>query len=166
MPGKQTRDELESWYSTPDPWGYFTHPDDQRRKEKILEILSVYGVAPDRTLDIGCGEGWLTRDLPGREVYGCDVSATAMSRLPEGVRPFSGTSGQFDLVVTTGTLYPQYDWDAILGLIQSTATDWVLVAGVPGWLVPERAEIGKLVHSEEIAYRDLGNRIELYHVNL
>jgi hypothetical protein len=85
-----------------------------------------------------------------------------MSRLPGGVEPFKGTSGQFDLVVTTGTLYPQYDWDSILGLIQSTATEWVLVAGVPGWLVPQRKEIGKLIHSEEIAYRDLGNRIELY----
>jgi SAM-dependent methyltransferase len=162
----QSVKELEDWYGQADPWGYFTHPDDQKRKEKVLEILSVYGVAPEKTLDLGCGEGWLTKDLPG-DLHGIDVSEKALSRLPPNVKRYDETShGKlFDLVVTTGTLYPQYDWDAILGQIQYHATDWVLVAGVPGWLVPERKEIGKLIHSEEIAYRDIGNRIELYHVN-
>ena len=156
--------ELEKWYEREDPWGYSLHPDDRVRKEKILSLLTLYGITPEKTLDVGCGEGWLTKDLPGK-LTGWDASVNAMMRFPENVGPWDGT-GKFDLVVTTGTLYNQYDWRGIIDSVKRAASRWVLVAGVPGWIRPERAEFGKLIHSEEIAYRDLGNIIELYQTNL
>ena len=56
---KQTKTELENWYQNTDPWNYEKTTDDIIRKEKILSLLSTYTTA----LDIGCGEGFITKDI-------------------------------------------------------------------------------------------------------
>ena len=64
---QQTKQELEDWYKKNDPWSYKTTNDDIIRKEKILSLLENYNTA----LDIGCGEGFITTDLPA------NISSTA-----------------------------------------------------------------------------------------
>jgi 2-polyprenyl-3-methyl-5-hydroxy-6-metoxy-1,4-benzoquinol methylase len=119
----QRKDELEELYSSEDPWDYDTTPDDARRVARLLAHLPRQDYA--RTLDIGCGNGFLTVRLPGEHVHGIDVSeravgwarARARREAPRRRVLFDATSlfelspaqlGVFDLVVVTGVLYPQY----------------------------------------------------------
>ncbi len=119
----QPVDELDRFYAVPDPWGYARNADDARRKTELLSLLPSRQWG--RTLDIGCGDGFLTFDLPGSEVVGVDVSAAAIrwacearGRRVDAQRfQFSNVSvfkldpcrlGTFDLIVITGVLYPQY----------------------------------------------------------
>lgn len=115
----QPKEELEKWNEGFDPWGYENNPEDKKRKGILLSEL------PERkfnnVLDIGCGHGFITRDLPGEMVTGVDISANAIqfakkyesSRLAfrEGSlytlhKKF--TAQQFDLIIITGVLYEQY----------------------------------------------------------
>ncbi|XAH22978.1 class I SAM-dependent methyltransferase [Xylophilus sp. GW821-FHT01B05] len=121
----QPAEDIERHYAEADPWGYENNPHDQRRKSELLGLL------PDRewgrVLDIGCGNGFVSFDLPGQQVVGLDISAAAIewarkrqANLAEAeARRFSFhagsmfdldsiVAGKFDLVVITGVLYPQY----------------------------------------------------------
>lgn len=115
--------ELEDFYRNPDPWNYRAHPDDARRKSELLSLLPPREWT--RALDIGCGDGFITFDLPGQKVVGADISASAVKWADEarGKRhdhhrfDFRCTSifdlrpqelGTFDLVIVTGVLYSQY----------------------------------------------------------
>jgi 2-polyprenyl-3-methyl-5-hydroxy-6-metoxy-1,4-benzoquinol methylase len=118
----QPKEDLERIYGARDPYGYDEHPDDRRRVARLLAHLPRRPYP--RTLDIGCGNGFLTVHLPGDEVVGADVSERAVAWAreraelqPERTPRFVAASlfdlprlglGQFDLVVVTGVLYPQY----------------------------------------------------------
>ena len=102
----QTKEELEHWYAVPDPWLYKQTPDDEERKNLILDFLPL---KYQRALDIGCGEGFVTTDLPAIEIHGIEISDNAARRLPWNVKRVHSPEGLYDLVMTTGTLYQQYD---------------------------------------------------------
>lgn len=110
--------ELNLFYEQADPWHYENTPDDKKRKEIILSEI------PNRdynnVLDIGCGHGFVTRDLPGRNVIGVDISHNAIdqARAYEDTRLrfiqssifeiHHKTKKKYDLIVITGVLYSQY----------------------------------------------------------
>jgi 2-polyprenyl-3-methyl-5-hydroxy-6-metoxy-1,4-benzoquinol methylase len=119
----QPLEELEAFYSKEDPWDYEITPDDARRKDIILSEI------PDRkylnVLDIGCGHGFVTRDLPGDSVTGVDISKNAIYQAnvcrekfcPSRDLKFLNSSifdlpdkvsGNYDLIIITGLLYSQY----------------------------------------------------------
>jgi 2-polyprenyl-3-methyl-5-hydroxy-6-metoxy-1,4-benzoquinol methylase len=119
--------ELEKFYSDNDPWGYENNADDIKRKNIILSEI------PDRkyqnVLDIGCGHGFLTRELPGNKITGVDISinAIAQAKLTQGKENThqhinfthssifdltSKLSGSYDLILITGVLYSQYIGDS------------------------------------------------------
>jgi len=119
----EDREALDTFYASDDPWSYDDNPADERRAAELLALVG--HLNPERTLDIGCGNGFLTLSLPGREVLGCDLSGKAV----EAARRRSSQRGQsdrirfeecslfdlspakfgrFDLIVVTGVLYPQY----------------------------------------------------------
>jgi len=115
----QPVDDLERWWEQDDPWQYDVTPADQYRRAVLLSVLPKRPFAA--TLDIGCGNGFLTERLPGDQVLGVDVSANAIRHAVERgagrVRyetcslfdlPAKGWAGRFDLIVITGVLYPQY----------------------------------------------------------
>lgn len=114
---------IDAQYAVPDPWDYDTTPDDEVRAARLLSHLPDRGYA--RTLDVGCGNGFLTVRLPGDEVVGCDISGKAVGWARERAAArddadrfrFETASlfdlpslalGRFDLVVITGVLYEQY----------------------------------------------------------
>lgn len=114
----QNKDELEQWHSKHDPWKYESSFDDLRRKEVLLSELPANKF--ESILDIGCGQGFITKELPGESVIGIDISANAINfakkyetdrlkfiqaslfELP------SMLTNTFDLIIITGVLYEQY----------------------------------------------------------
>jgi predicted TPR repeat methyltransferase len=120
----QSKDELEEWYSAgSDPWKYYDNPDDTMRKARILAAIPPRDF--EQVLDMGCGNGYLTKDLPGRAVTGVDISEKAVAwanqHTPSHVHFVSGSLFDLpdldlppmDLIVITGVLYPQYIGNAL-----------------------------------------------------
>lgn len=115
--------ELDEFYDKPDPWGYYMNAEDTRRRNELMALLPSRKWR--RTLDIGCGNGFLTLELPGDDVLGVDLSEAAIewARKAAATRSDSARfrfevrsifdlkppdAGGFDLVTITGVLYPQY----------------------------------------------------------
>ena len=155
----QSKEELEKWYSTPDPWAYETTFDDLDRKEKILQILPTKYT---RALDIGCGEGFVTRNLPAIDIHGIELSDFAASRFSWNIRRVFAPEGMYDLVMTTGTLYQQYDHQQIAKWIKESACKHILIAGIKDWLIDY--DFGKIIQQKEFAYRQYIQKVTLYEV--
>ena len=121
----QSKDEIEQWYDQEDPWNYEDSIEDRKRKDILLHELPEHTFR--KTLDIGCGHGFVTRDLPGKHVIGIDISEKAIVQarklgIPKKLqqRKFeyfaedlftlspNVTKHKFDLILITGVLYPQY----------------------------------------------------------
>jgi hypothetical protein len=155
----QTKEELENWYAIPDPWMYLQTEDDIKRKSIILDLLNKY----KRALDIGCGEGFITTDLPAIDIHGIEISDNAAHRLPWNVKRVHQPEGVYDLVMTTGTLYQQYDHAQIAEWIRRAAYRHVLIAGIKDWLVPYN--FGTPIASKEFKYREYTQSVILYEVS-
>jgi 2-polyprenyl-3-methyl-5-hydroxy-6-metoxy-1,4-benzoquinol methylase len=114
----QKKEELDRWHQVEDPWGYNQNRDDLVRKEILLSEIpeKIY----TNVLDIGCGQGYITKDLPGKTVYGVDISQSAIdfaNKIATENLVFKQGSifdidklfdVKFDLIIITGVLYPQY----------------------------------------------------------
>ena len=105
-------------YFENDPWGYFNNPDDKIRKAKILSSIPARDYK--NVLDIGCGNGFITKDLPGKNIIGLELSEKAVqsanANAPSNIHYVCGSIfdlptlmfPKMDLIVITGVLYPQY----------------------------------------------------------
>lgn len=110
--------DLETWHKNEDPWGYENHPDDLKRKNILISEIPKRNF--DKVLDIGCGQGFITRYLPGAAIVGIDISCAAVQHAKkyesERLSFRQGSlfdlakeqDGGYDLIVITGVLYPQY----------------------------------------------------------
>ena len=158
----QTKQELEDWYGEKDPWKYEITRDDARRKNAILASLGPRHY--ERALDIGGGEGWITKELPANDKYCLEISDNALSRLPDTVIGIHEPKGKYDLVLATGVLYQQYDWRQMIDWIKTHASRTIIVAGIKDWLVPEIEELGKPVDTMEFPYRQYIQQIMRYEI--
>lgn len=101
-------------------FGYGGYQYDGRWRVVAERLIEVYGLGAEAAiLDVGCGKGFLLYEfqklLPGATVKGFDVSAYAIEQAKEEVRgdlfvgaaqeDFDFADGQFDLVVSLGTLH-------------------------------------------------------------
>jgi hypothetical protein len=154
----QSKEELENWYLREDPWNYKTTEDDYFRKEKILSLLKKY----DKALDIGCGEGFITKDLPANEIFGIELSDNASLRLPSNVTRLIQPVDTYDLVMTTGTLYQQYNHQQITNWIKQSASHHILVGGIKDWMI--WSEFGEIINEIEFQYREYTQIIRLYEI--
>jgi SAM-dependent methyltransferase len=119
----QSRHDLERLYRDPDPFKDEKNPNSAKRRDFL--ISEIPSGPYQRTLDIGCGNGFITRALPGDAVVGLDIAAAAVeaakqhpqnnvSRLSfrQGtlfhLEALLADNGPFDLVVLSNILYPQY----------------------------------------------------------
>lgn len=156
----QTKDELEKWWATPDAWGYETHPDDQIRKDHILDALDPFGRF-ETALDIGCGEGFITRDLPAVRKYGIELSDAAASRLPEGIERISKPVGRYKLIVCTGMLYQQYDHELFNYWMKKHVGSIILTCNIKEWEINTLPE-DKQIFKEEFPYREFTQILRIY----
>lgn len=116
----QTLEKLEEFYNN---GSYENNSDHLKRKDIILSEI------PERkyenTLDIGCGNGFITRELPGKRIIGVDLSSNAIEQAKSHPNEKnvdftqlsifelnSHLSGVYDLIIITGVLYPQYIGEA------------------------------------------------------
>ena len=161
----QTKEQIEDWYKIPDRWQYFQSNDDAKRKEIIL------GMLPKRytnALDIGAGECFITQSLPAENIYGIEWSDTAASRFPSNVQRIIQPScdTNYDLVITTGTLYLQYDHKLIYDWILEAASHHILVAGIKDWLIDYPFENwASVVNRVEFKYLNFIQQITLYEIS-
>ena len=70
---------VESWSKNAGPWTRAAHEkqiDSRRQVTDQAIVEAVLSRSPTSVLDIGCGEGWLARELSGRgiDVLGIDVT--------------------------------------------------------------------------------------------
>ncbi|MFN9290855.1 MAG: class I SAM-dependent methyltransferase, partial [Planctomyces sp.] len=61
-------------------WGYLNSQPHQERSDRIFSAFA--GRRPQRLLELGCAEGFLTRRLAGlaEEIVACDLSEMAVQR--------------------------------------------------------------------------------------
>lgn len=156
---KTSYEDLERNYDNPDPWGYKTNPADIERKRIILEVLNEFGPF-ERALDIGCGEGWISTDIPAKEIYGYEASEQATARFPSNVIDISNFPAtvlkkpSFDLVMVTGALYRNYEWEKIVNIVNAVGTKYILTSHI---LSREHSTAitmidGRFVHSMTFPY--------------
>lgn len=156
----QTKQELEEWYAKPDPWGYEDNIHDTERKLRILAVLDTY----ERALDIGAGEGWITKDLPAKVIEAMEISDTASARFPDTIIKTDKPIGRYDLIVATGVLYRQYDWEHMLSLIKKHASRHILLSHIKDWEVADYSPLGEQIHYEEFPYREYTQALRLIQV--
>lgn len=155
----QSKEEIERESETKDHWGYETNEWDLIRKNKILSLLPKQY---ERALDIGCHEGFITRDLPAKIKEGYELSDNAAKRLPEGVLRVTEPSGEYDLIVATGIMYSHYNFRKFLDIIKKHTKGTVLLSNIKAWEVPEVAELGNPIHVEEYPYREYTQIMRIY----
>ncbi|MFH6963228.1 methyltransferase domain-containing protein [Flavobacterium plurextorum] len=113
----QKINDLDEWNDTEDPWGYNNNSQDHLRKIILLDQIPKREY--ENVLDIGCGQGFITNDLPGKNIYGVDISEKAIKYARKNNKKVDYSTGsifeiekmfeiKFDLVIITGVLYPQY----------------------------------------------------------
>jgi SAM-dependent methyltransferase len=158
-----SKQQIEEEYSVKDPWGYEKNPFDKIRLDKILEVLKPYGIF-ERALDIGCGEGFITKHLPAKEIFGYDESDTAMSRCPKEIKTLrkADIEGRFDLVTATGVMYRHYDYSSMLDLIRRHSSGIVLLCNIDVSEVEEVKELKNEIYKETFPYRDWNEIIRIY----
>jgi 2-polyprenyl-3-methyl-5-hydroxy-6-metoxy-1,4-benzoquinol methylase len=167
----QTKEELEDWYRNEDPWAYKNNPEDIRRKQKILEAIpgwhkNGFPRKYKKALDLGCGEGWITQDLPAKEIHGYDLSEMALSRLPRNVVPVYSLDllrrTKYDLIIATGVLYAHYDYKPLISAIKKHASGIVVLCNIDTWEVPEVKMLKNQIHEETFRYREFNELIRVY----
>lgn len=152
----QSKEELEEWYEKKDPWNYVTTKDDSIRKELILSIIGKH----NSVLDIGAGEGFITQDIDAEVIHAIELSDIAASRFSPNIKRVMKPEMQYDLIMTTGTLYKQYDYSSIIDMIKENKPKFVLIAGIEDWLVEH--SFGKVIAEERFKYREYIQIIKLY----
>lgn len=110
--------ELESWHENKDPWNYDGNDFDTLRRQVLLDEISKKEY--NNVLDIGCGQGFITKKLKGKKVTGIDISQQAIKHansINQSEVEFLQCSifditnvfqEKFDLILITGVLYSQY----------------------------------------------------------
>lgn len=156
----QTKEDLESWYDSTDPWGYETNKDDAYRLKKLLSLLEK---KYHKAIDIGAGEGFVAKHLPADMISGIELSETAKLRFPANVIPIKEPIGKYDLVISTGTLYQQYDHQAIYKTIMESASHHILIGGIKDWLI--NYNFGKEIKTIEFPYREFIQKMTLYEIS-
>lgn len=80
MGNMSTAADFDRFYATPDPWGIAKY----ERRDRAMRAIMTPVVRGKSLLELGCGEGHLTRAVFGDAgwIVGVDISANAIARTP------------------------------------------------------------------------------------
>lgn len=154
---------VDSWRKNAAPWTTAVRERQIESRRLVTDeaiVQAVSSVAPRRVLDVGCGEGWLSRalDARGMQVTGVDVVPELIDR----ARQTGGGSGDFRVMsyedLAAGTLTERFDAVvANFALIGAEVVDR-LIAGVPRLLAPGGSLIIQTLHplmaTGDLPYKD------------
>ena len=128
-------------------------------------------------LDIGCGHGFITRDLPGESIIGVDISSEAIKQAKQykNDRITFHTASifalqnifieTFDLILITGVLYKQYIGNSlplIYTIIDKLLSNRGILVSVHinSWYHARFPYL--LIREYFYDYRDYTHRLEIY----
>lgn len=105
----------EMYWDGPREYGYGGYKYDGRWRSVARDIIAHYGLkAGSRVLDVGCGKGFLIKDLmlecAGLEAFGLDVSLYALMHAPDEV------IGRIHLGTGEKLPFPDKSFDCVLSL--------------------------------------------------
>lgn len=138
---------MNSWDTNAAPWIETVRNDELESRRVATNAAVVEAVArlrPGSALDLGCGEGWLTRALAGLgiEMTGVDASKQLIAAAQDGVSRFLvgdyaslGDLGSFDVVVCNFALFDE-DVEPVLRWVSGASERFVMqttVASSEGW---------------------------------
>jgi ubiquinone/menaquinone biosynthesis C-methylase UbiE len=109
------REYGEMYWDGPREYGYGGYRYDGRWRPVARDIITHYGLKPGmRVLDVGCGKGFLVKDLmlecPGLEVFGLDVSHYALMHSPAEI------VGRLHLGSAENLPFPDASFDCVISL--------------------------------------------------
>lgn len=163
----QTKEEIEKFYQTEDPWGFKTNIDDEKRKNIIINTCLQFCISENKqflnALEIGAGEGWITKDLPAENKFGFEISEVARSRWDKKIENFNPNL-KYDLIIAPGVFYPQYDYKTFLNIIQNNGSNIVMVISISDWEVQEVSSIGELLYKTNFPYRQYNESLKVYKI--
>ena len=121
----QTKDELEEWFSKPDPWGYTTDPDDDLRRKYIAGIVLPH-YRKGRLLDLGAAEGFVSNQYSENfQLDQIEISDNAAKSLKHRVLlPI----GEYEVILALGVLYEHYDYEKLRDYIEQHASGIVVTS--------------------------------------
>tara|TARA_R100001460_G_scaffold19393_2_gene40459 strand:- start:109 stop:618 length:510 start_codon:yes stop_codon:yes gene_type:complete len=161
---KETKQKLEKWYEKEDPWNYKKKPHAIKRKEIILKMSAEYCgkiLKKDKfenALEIGAGEGWITKDLPAHNIYGYELSENAKSRWPKNINDFDSNI-KYDLIIAPGVLYEQYNYRKFLNLIREYSSGVVMTLAIKSW---EINDLKKQIYETEFQHKQYIQKLRIY----
>ena len=168
----QPTHEIEASYCTPDPWQYQNDPRDLVRKEKIIETAKRFSPFPlpyRNALDIGAGEGWITKDFPATIKHGYELSQQARDRFPENVIAIGEPVGSYELITATGVMYDHYNWPWFMHLIDEHASNIVITCNIKTWEIPALRDERVIkdmrlseIFTEEFEYREFIQKLRVF----
>jgi ubiquinone/menaquinone biosynthesis C-methylase UbiE len=105
----------EMYFDGPREYGYGGYRYDGRWLPVARDIIAHFGLKPGmRVLDVGCGKGFLVKDLmlacPGLEAFGLDVSLYALMHAEKE------TIGRIHLGTAEKLPFPDNSFDCVLSL--------------------------------------------------
>ena len=79
---KQLKEHWENIYSAEDPYGYSRWFSDRKRRESSLNLILTRGLHFYCSLELGCGEGYITNEMINfcEKIIAVDISIMAMTR--------------------------------------------------------------------------------------
>lgn len=146
----------EMYWDGPREYGYGGYTYDGRWRPVARDIINHFGLkASDRILDVGCGKGFLVKDLmlecPGLEAFGLDISEYAIRHAPEELAgrihlgsadnmPFA--DGSFDCVISLNTIH-NFDRPGVIRAMQEIQrlSNGTAFVQVDSYHTPEQKEI-------------------------
>jgi len=105
----------EMYWDGPREYGYGGYRYDGRWRAVARDIINHFGLRPGmRVLDVGCGKGFLVKDLmlecPGLEAFGLDISVYALINCEKEV------IGRLHLGTAEKMPFPDASFDCVLSL--------------------------------------------------
>lgn len=132
-PSLRSKEEWERWYATPDPWQSDGSEKDRVRTQAILDRLKFAHFA--HFLDVGCGEGRLTKALSTLcdHSLAVDIAENALDRARARYHDIEFQQGDLlDVIARPEVAGTPFDFVSVSEVLYYLCTDEERIAAIAG----------------------------------